>query len=259
MADLAGKVALITGASSGIGEATAREFARERARVALFARREDRLQAVADRIRREGGQVMVCAGDVTDPGAVQGAVQNILAEWKRLDLLVNNAGRGLAAPFEAVTARELRDLVEVNLIAVLTATQAVLPTMLQQASGHIINISSVAGRRGLLFRTAYSATKFALVGLTESLRQELQGTGVHVSLVYPIFTRTEFHDVEVKKVELRRYGPVQSAEQVAKAIVRCARRPRPEVYPYPPARILAVLSALAPGMVDWVMARLMRR
>lgn len=259
MPDLAGKVALVTGASSGIGEATAREFAREWARVALFARREDRLEAVADKIRREGGQVMVCIGDVTDPGAVRAAVESVLAQWKRLDLLVNNAGRGLAAPFEAVTAQEFRDLVEVNLVSVLTATQAVLPTMLKQNSGHIFNISSVAGRRGIPFRSAYSATKFGLVGLTECLRQELAGTGIYVSLVYPIYTETEFHAAEVKKVEPKRYGPVQSAEQVAKAIVRCARRPRPEVYPYPPARVLAVLSALAPGFVDWVLAQLLRR
>ncbi len=259
MPDLAGKVALVTGASSGIGEATAREFAREWARVALLARREDRLEAVADGIRREGGQVMVCVGDVTDPGAVQAAVQDVLAHWKRLDILVNSAGRGMAAPFEAVTAQEFRDLVEINLVGVLTATQAVLPAMLQQASGHIFNISSVAGRRGIPFRSAYSATKFALVGLTESLRQELKGTGIHVSLVYPIYTETEFHAVEPKKVQPRRFGPVQSPHQVARAIVRCARRPRPEVYPYPPARILAVLSALAPGLVDWIMMRLMRR
>lgn len=259
MPELAGRVALVTGASSGIGEATAREFAKEWARVALFARREDRLEAVADGIRREGGQAMICTGDVTDPGSVQAAVQNVLAQWKRVDLLVNNAGRGLAAPFEAVTAQEFRDLVEVNLIGVLTATQAVLPTMLKQNAGHIFNISSVAGRRGIPFRSAYSATKFGLVGLTECLRQELQGTGVHVSLVYPIFTTTEFHDVEVKKVEPRRFGPVQSAEQVAKAVVRCARHPRPEVYPYPPARILAVLSALSPGLVDWMLTRLLSR
>lgn len=259
MPELAGRVALVTGASSGIGEATAREFARQWARVALFARREDRLEAVADGIRREGGQVMVCAGDVTDPGSVQAAVQSVLAQWKRVDLLVNNAGRGLAAPFEAVTVQEFRDLVEVNLVGVLTATQAVLPTMLKQNAGHIFNISSVVGRRGLPFRSAYSATKFGLVGLTECLRQELQGTGVHVSLVYPIFTTTEFHHVEVKKVEPRRFGPVQSAEQVAKAVVRCARHPRPEVYPYPPARILAVLSALSPSLVDWMMTRLLSR
>ncbi|MBI4588224.1 MAG: SDR family NAD(P)-dependent oxidoreductase [Candidatus Rokubacteria bacterium] len=259
MPDLAGKVALVTGASSGIGEATARELARQWARVALFARRENRLEEVADGIRRGGGKVMVLTGDVTDPAAVLSAVQRLLADWKRVDVLVNNAGRGMAAPFEAVTAQELRDLLEVNLIGVLTATQAVLPAMRQQGSGHIINVSSVAGRRGLPLRSAYNATKFALVGLTEALRQELRGTGIRVSLVYPISTVTEFHDAEVKKAEPRRYGPVQSAEQVAGAIVRCVQRPRPEVYPYPPARILAVLSALAPGFVDWMMERLRSR
>lgn len=259
MPELAGKVALVTGASSGIGEATARELARQWARVALIARRADRLEAVADGIRREGGQVMVCPGDVTDPAAVTESVARVLGEWKRVDLLVNNAGRGMVAPFEAVTAQELRDLLEVNLVAVLTATQAVLPVMLGQASGHIINVSSVAGRRGAPRRSAYNATKFALVGLSEALRLELRGTGIHVSVVYPIFTETEFDQAALRKAEPTRHGPVQSAAQVARAIVRCARRPRPEVYPYPPARILSVLSVLAPGFVDWLLARFLRR
>jgi short-subunit dehydrogenase len=108
-------------------------------------------------------------------------------------------------------------------------------------------------------RSAYNATKFALVGMSEALRLELSGTGVHVSIVYPIGTKTEFQVAEPSKAEPTRYRPVQTAEQVAGAIVRCARRPRPEVYPYPPARILAVLSALAPGFVDWMVARLLRR
>jgi len=97
------------------------------------------------------------------------------------------------------------------------------------------------------------------VGLSEALRQELRGTGIHVSLVYPIYTESEFDAVAIKKAEPRRFGPVQSAQQVARAIARCARRPRPEVYPYPPARILAVLNALAPALVDWLMDRLLRR
>ena len=115
------------------------------------------------------------------------------------------------------------------------------------------------GRRGIPYRSAYSATKFALVGLTESLRVELKGTGIHVSLVYPIYTATEFHEVEVHRAESIHRGPVQSAEQVARAIVRCARRPRPEVYPFPPARILALLGVLAPGFVDWMTHRFSRR
>jgi len=259
MPELAGKVALITGASSGIGAATAKALAREGVRVALLARREARLKAVAEEIRRNGGHALVCPADVTDPIAVQAVVERVMDEWRGIDLLVNNCGQGLAAPFEKTTAEELRALLEVNLVSILTVTRAVLPGMQRAGSGHVINISSVVGRRGVPFRSAYSASKFALVGLTECLRQELKGTGIHVSVVYPVSTETEFHDVEIKKIEPRRYGPVQSAEQVARAIVRCARHPRPEVYPYRAARILAVLSALAPGFVDWMIARMIRR
>ena len=259
MSVLVGRVALVTGASSGIGAATAKALAREGVRVALLARREERLEEVADEIRRLPGHALVCPADVTDSAAVRAVVEQVLGQWKRIDILVNNAGRGITAPLEATTPEDLRALMEVNLVSVLTLTQAVLPGMLQHASGHIINISSVAGRRGIPLRSAYNATKFALVGLSEALRQELRGTGVHVSIVYPIVTKTEFQAVEGKEAEPKRYVPVQTAEQVAKAIVRCARSPRPEVYPYSPARILAVLSALAPGFVDWMMARLLRR
>lgn len=259
MSPLAGKVALVTGASSGIGAAAARALAGEGVRVALLARRKERLEAVADEIGRQPGQALACPADVTDRGAVQAAVERLLSHWGRIDLLINNAGRGMVAPFEATTPEELRALMEVNLVGALTVTQAVLPTMLKQRSGHIINVSSVVGRRAVPFRSAYAASKFALVGLSEALRSELRGSGIRVSVVYPIYTETEFHDVELKKVEPRRYGPVQSADRVARAIARCARRPRPEVYPYRPARILAVLSALAPGPVDWMIGRLSRR
>ncbi|MBI3031316.1 MAG: SDR family oxidoreductase [Candidatus Rokubacteria bacterium] len=259
MSVLVGKVALVTGASSGIGAATAKALAREGVRVALLARREDRLEEVADEIRHLPGHALVCPADVTDSATARTVVERVLGQWKRIDILVNNAGQGISAPFEATTPEELRALMEVNLVGVLTLTQAILPGMLQHASGHIINVASVSGRRGVPLRSAYNATKFALVGLSESLRQELRGTGVHVSIVYPIVTKPEFPAAAITKAESPRHGPVQTADQVARAIVRCARRPRPEVYPYPPARILAVLSALAPGFVDWMMARFLRR
>ena len=259
MPELAGRVALVTGASSGIGAATARALAGQGVKVTLLARRKDRLDALAEEIRRQGGEALVSACDVTDSAAVQETVERVLDRWGRIDLLINNAGQGLIAPFQVTTAEELRDLLELNLISVLTATRAVLPAMVKAGSGHIINVSSIVGRRGVPFRSAYSATKFALVGLTECMRQELKRSGIRVSLVYPIYTETEFHAVEAKKIAPVRYGPVQSAEQVARAIVRCARRPRPEVYPYRPAKILALLSVFAPGFVDWMMARLLRR
>ncbi|HKZ05271.1 MAG TPA: SDR family NAD(P)-dependent oxidoreductase [Methylomirabilota bacterium] len=258
MTDLAGRVALVTGASAGIGAATARAFAAAGMRVALCARRRDRLEALAAELRART-DASVHAVDVTDEKAVRAMVDEVAGRFGALDVLVNNAGRGLAARFEDTRPDELRALLELNLIAVLTATQAALPIMRRQGRGHVINVSSIVGRRNLPGRTAYGATKFGLGGLTEALRLELRGTGIAVSLVYPIFTLTEFHEVETRREPLKRTGPAQSAETVARAILRCVRRPRPEVYPYAPARLLAGLAAVAPGLVDRLMDRALRR
>jgi short-subunit dehydrogenase len=197
--------------------------------------------------------------DVTDPLAVRAMVEAVDTQWGRLDVLVNNAGRGLSATLEQTTAEELRALMELNVVAVLGATQAALPIMRRQGGGHIINVSSIVGRRAVPYRAAYCATKFALGALSETLRVELTGSGITVTLVYPIGTETEFHQVEVQKVPWRPMGPVQSAERVARAILGCVRRPRPEVYPYWPARIRAVMSVIAPGLVDRGMRRVLRR
>ena len=259
MGDPRGRVALVTGASSGIGAATALALAGAGLRVALCARRKDRLDQVAARIAAQGGAATVHAVDVTDPLAVRAMVEAVDTQWGRLDVLVNNAGRGLSATLEQTTAEELRALMELNVVAVLGATQAALPIMRRQGGGHIINVSSIAGRRAVPYRAAYSATKFALGALSETLRVELTGSGITVTLVYPIGTETEFHQVEVQKVPWRPMGPVQSAERVARAILGCVRRPRPEVYPYWPARILAVMSVIAPGLVDRGMRRVLRR
>jgi len=258
--DPRGRVALVTGASSGIGAATARVLAGAGLRVALCARRKDRLEHLATELTARGGVVSAHAVDVTDALAVRAMVDEVVARWGRLDVLVNNAGRGFSATVEQTTAEELRALMELNVVAALGATQAVLPIMRRQGSGHIINISSVVGRRSVPYRAAYSATKFALGALSEALRVELTGTGIRVTLVYPIRTaQTEFSQAEVQKVPSRPMGPVQSAERVARSILRCVRRPRPEVYPYWPVRILAVMSVIAPGLVDRGMRRVLQR
>lgn len=260
MGDPRGRVALVTGASSGIGAATARVLAGAGLRVALCARRKDRLEDLAAELTARGSVVSAHAVDVTDALAVRAMVDEVIARWGRLDVLVNNAGRGFSATVEQTTAEELRALMELNVVAALGATQAVLPIMRRQGSGHIINISSVVGRRSVPYRAAYSATKFALGALSEALRVELTGTGIRVTLVYPIRTaQTEFSQAEVQKVPSRPMGPVQSAERVARSILRCVRRPRPEVYPYWPVRILAVMSVIAPGLVDRGMRRVLQR
>ena len=259
MADPRGRVALVTGASSGIGAATARAFAGAGMRVALCARRKDRLEQLAADLIGQGSEATIHAVDVTDGLAVRAMVDEVAARWGRLDVLVNNAGRGFSATFEQTSAEELRALIELNVVAVLGATQAALPIMRRQGRGHIINISSIVGRRAVPYRAAYSATKFALGALSEALRVELTGTGIAVTLVYPIGTTgTEFHEAEVQKVRWRPMGPVQSAERVARSILRCVRRPRPEVYPYWPLRILAVMSVIAPGLVDRGMRRVLQ-
>jgi short-subunit dehydrogenase len=258
--DPRGRVALVTGASSGIGAATARAFAAAGLRVALCARRKDRLERLAADLTARGSEATVHAVDVTDGLAVRTMVDEVAARWGRLDVLVNNAGRGFAAPLEQTTAEELRALMELNVVAALGATQAALPIMRRQGSGQIINVSSVVGRRAVPYRSAYSATKFALGALSEALRVELTGTGIVVTLVYPIrTTETEFDEAEVQKVRWRPMGPVQSAERVARSVLRCVRRPRLEVYPYWPIRILAVMSVVAPGLVDRGMRRVLQR
>ena len=256
--ELVGRVAIVTGASAGIGRATARVLAAAGMRVAVCARRRERLERLAAEISAAGGEAAVYQLDVTDASAMRAMVDETASRWGRIDVLVNNAGRGLSATVEDTKPDELRALFELNVMAVLTATQAVLPWMRKQGRGHIINVSSIVGRRGVPFRGAYSATKFALGGLGEALRVELAGTGISVSLVYPIGTATEFHEAEARRAGPGPHGPIQSAEHVARCILRCVKRPRPEVYPFRPSWLLSVASVIAPRLTDLGLRRLIR-
>ena len=254
------RVVIVTGASAGIGRETARAFAREGARVTLAARRADRLEALAGEIHESGGEALAVPTDIADPAQVEVLVARTLKRWGRLDILVNNAGFGHVCRFEELTEDEIHRLVEVNLLGTLYGIQAALPVMQRQGSGHIITVSSIVGKRGTPRNAVYVATKFAQVGLTESLRVELARSGVHASVVCPVGTDTEFVDAMIVKSPATRshvrQGPIQSAVHVANLIVRCAKRPRPEVYPYPPSRVLVLMNALAPGLVDRLLARL---
>ena len=257
---LRGRVVVLTGASSGIGAATARACGREGMRVALAARRKDRLERLAAEVAAAGGEARVVPTDVRDESAVQALVDGTVAAWGRVDVLVNNAGIGMLAPVAMTSAAEFEAIMRVNFFGALYGVLAALPHMRRQRGGHIVNVASVIGKRASPFRAAYVASKFAMVGLSEALRMELAGEGIAVTTVCPIGTATEFHEVEVNRLGVPgRGGPIQSAEHVARGIVRALRRPRAEVHPYPPARLLFLMNDLAPGLVDRLMMALSPR
>ena len=260
--ELRGAVVAITGASAGIGSACARAFARAGARLALCARRRERLDALAAELGAAGTEVLVAAVDVADEGQVQGFVRSAVQRFGRLDVLINNAGYGLRGRVEETPAEGYRRLMEVNYLGTVYGCQAALPVMKAQRSGLIMNVSSIVGHRAMAGGGAYGASKAAQISLTEALRAELVGTGVRACSVHPIGTATEFAEVAQRESQGRGSGPVgpqQTAEQVADAMVRAARRPRPEVHPYTLARALVWLNALAPGLVDAWATRAARR
>lgn len=255
------KVAFITGASSGIGRATALLLAREKFRVGIFARRRDRLESLAGKISAAGSEADIYAGDVADRGAVFAAVKKTAARFGRLDVLLANAGYGLDVPVEKANPDDFRRIFEVNLMGCLHAIQACLPYMKRQRSGHIIIVSSIVGKRSMPGSGGYCMTKFAQIALAESLRLELDGTGIKVTLVYPGSTATGFHDSIVRR-ESRNFNPpttAQPAEHVARCIYSAIRRPRLEIYPYKPGYIMAVLNTTCPGMLDFILKRMIRR
>ncbi|UCI32904.1 SDR family NAD(P)-dependent oxidoreductase [Mesorhizobium sp. B4-1-4] len=190
---LADKVALVTGASSVIGEATATALAAAGAKVAVAARRADRLEALAARIEKAGGAALRIEADVTRNDDITAMVGKVVAEWGRLDILVNNAGVMLLSPAAEATLEDWRQMVELNLLALMSVTKAALPH-LRAAKGHIVNVSSVAGRVANPGASGYAATKFGVVGFSESLRREVYADKVRVTVIEPGLVRTELGD-----------------------------------------------------------------
>ena len=190
--NLDGKAALITGASSGIGESTAEALAEAGASVALAARREDELEQLADRIESEGGEALVVPTDVTDEAEIQEMVDRTHEEFGSLDILVNNAGVMLLERVEDADTDNFRQMVEVNLLGLMNVTHTALPIMQQQGEGHVVNISSVAGRKAYAGSSGYNATKFGVNGFSEALREEVTGDDdIRVTLIEPGFVDTE--------------------------------------------------------------------
>ncbi len=189
---LSGKVALVTGASSGIGEATAFALAREGARVGIAARRRDRLEDLARRIGETAGEVLIVEADVTNEAQARSMVGQVHSTWGRLDIVVNNAGMMLLGPIVGADTEDWRKMVNVNLMGLLYTTHAALPIMREQDGGHIVNVSSVAGRTARAGSGVYNATKWGVVAFSEALRQEVSKRDhIRVTVVEPGVVATE--------------------------------------------------------------------
>lgn len=257
MTTLTGQVAIVTGASAGIGKACAELFAAEGIAVALAARRADRLEQVAAGIEANGGRAIPLVADVTSEDDMQRVVAAALTAFGRVDIMVCNAGFGYRGTIEQTDPAVMRRLIDVNFMGTYYAARAVVPEFRRAGRGHLIMMSSIVGKRAIAYMGAYSATKFAQVGLAESLRAEFLNAGIHVSVVYPVSTESEFLDSMARDYGLvgKGLGPRQSAEHVARSIVACLEHPRAEVYPYRLARWVALLNAAAPGICDRIVVK----
>ena len=230
---LEGRKALITGASSGIGTATAEAMAAEGAAVALGARRKDRLDELASRIEAGGGKAVAIEADIADEAQAKSLVETAHSELGGLDTLVNNAGVMLLGPLQGADPEEWRTMIGVNCLGLLYCTHYALPLIRDGGGGDVVNVSSVAGRMAALGSGVYNMTKWGVVGFSESLRQEGAHIGVRVTCVEPGFVDTELqghneHPLVVEQIEKMRdaTGKVLEAADIANAVVYAVSQPK---------------------------------
>ena len=227
---LNGKVAVVTGASSGIGEATVRSLAGEGAAVVAGARRKERLDGLVEEVTRDGGKAIAVECDVADEQQAHALVDQAVEEFGGVDILINNAGVMLLSKVEKGLSDEWRQMFDVNVLGLLYATDAALEAMKRQGSGHIVNVSSVAGRKTRPTVGVYSGTKFAVNAISEALRQELLEDGIRITMVEPGAVATELTDhitdEEVREgLKQRNIEPLQS-EDIANAIAYAVSQPQ---------------------------------
>ena len=275
MRSLADQVVIITGASSGLGEAAARRLARGGAKLVISARRAERLEALARELDPSGQRVLAVAADVTDRAGRQRLVDGALQKFGRIDALVNNAGYGTRGPVELVPVELIRRNYETNLFSLIALTQLVIPHLRERGAGRIVNIGSVAGRIARPLSSIYDSTKHALEAITDGLRGELAPFGIDVVLIRPGFILTEFVDAankasepvsenagpyapyfegfrnDYKKLQRIAGQPDDIARLVEKALT--ARRPAPRYAAPAHAKLFLFLKWLLPGRVlDWM-------
>lgn len=247
-----GQTAVVTGATSGIGLETARAFLAAGAKVVVAGRRKDRLDDFVSEAAKAGRNALAVVTDVSKPKQVDALIAAARSEFGSLDILVNNAGSGLTAKFEEQSIEEFRKLMDVNFWGAVYACRAAVPVMRAQSSGGIIiNVSSIAGKRGLPFETAYCSTKFALTGFSESLRVELMSANIDVTTVCPGMVETEFFAASAGTLPTGLEAvPKLPAAVLAQAIVQNVRTPVPEIIMAADAQFLQAMNTLAPWATD---------
>ena len=265
MVPLAGKVVIITGASSGFGAATARLLAREGCKVVLAARRLDRLDELATEIRDAGGEALPCETDVSLLPQINQLVEITLKTYGQIDILYNNAGFGRLDWFENLDPqRDIESQINVNLLGVMQMARAVVPHMLKRRSGHIINMASIAAWIAAPKYSMYSASKYGVLGFSDALRRELLPFGLKVSAICPGPAQSEFsqHTGAIPsplQASLKRVFPSMTSEAVAQRVVQVIKRPRRySIFPwyYP---IAIWIDFNAPWLVDWAVVEFQTR
>jgi short-subunit dehydrogenase len=259
---------LITGASQGIGKATALLFAQNGYDIVLAAREPDRLNTVAQEIRTKGRDALAVPTDVTDPQQVNALVERALAAYGSIDVLINNAGICMSGPFEKTSVEDWRRIMDVNLWGYIYTVQALLPQFLAQEAGTIVNVGSFGGKVPLPYMTAYCTSKYAVTGFTETLRLELEPKGIHVCGVHPSVTNSAFlersifrgqDDREIQQRQQQMQQMLNSTltsqpEDVAKAIWEVVKHPQVEVVVGTGALATATYR-FAPGLMNWIFQR----
>jgi short-subunit dehydrogenase len=270
---------LITGASQGCGKAAALRFAREGYDVVLTARHEHRLTPVAEAISAMGRSTLAVAADVSQPNQVQSLMEQALDRFDDIDVLVNNAGICLAGAFEYTTPEDWQTIINTNLWGYVNTIQALLPHFLHRGGGTIVNVGSIGGKMPLPYMTAYCTSKYAVTGLTEALRLELAPKHIHVGIVHPGLTRSNFMeraqfrggDAPLEKQSLRQSEVQQrtrmeaalnsswasSPDDVAAAIYEVVEKQRPEVL-VGSAWLAAEAYRLAPSLVQWAVGQTLK-
>lgn len=252
-----GKVVIITGASSGIGAATARRLACDGMRLTLAARRMDRLEKVAAEVEELGGESLIVQTDVRNYEDLEHMVQTTLDKWGRIDVLLNNAGVGHDRILLRTRSERIRDEIHINLIAVIEAAQVVLPAMLRQKSGQIINVSSIAGLVSTPGSSVYGASKFGVNGFSDALRRELRGSGISVSAFCPGFTPSEISPglkaISEGQPDVPHPPGLMPVTYVADQIAHLIRHPRRKVIIPPSWKFLILIATLFPGIADFLL------